>query len=251
MFDRSGAGSSMALERPIPGRMGLSSPWARTLALGATLMLLFAGAPARAQEPAPATDAPVDAGDVPPDEGPAVAGWPPDAGEPAAPGDGADVLPLPEPEPVLPPMVTTKTVAGKLAMLRTDGKAAIPRGAPRRVRGLIANANRIVGKPYKWGGGHAKLHDRGYDCSGSVSYALIKAGMLDYTIVSGSFVRWGQAGAGRWITVYATKSHVYMEVAGLRLDTSPVGDVPERGGVRWRVPIGQRRGFKMRHPVGL
>src|SRR3954452_25461219 len=107
-------------------------------------------------------------------------------------------------------------------MLRTDGKAAIPRGAPARVRAMIAAANQIVGKPYKWGGGHAKLVDSGYDCSGTVSYALIGSGVLVGPMVSGQFATWSTAGAGRWVTVYANKGHVYLEVAGLRLDTSAV-----------------------------
>jgi hypothetical protein len=159
--------------------------------------------------------------------------------------------PEPEPEPI--PLVTTPTVAGRQAMLRTNGKAAIPRGAPRRVRAIIAAANQIAGKPYKWGGGHARLDDRGYDCSGTVSYALIRsgAGLLASPMVSGSFARWGAAGAGNWVTVYANKGHVYMEVAGLRLDTSAAGDWGGKKGVRWRPVIGKRRGFKVRHPLGL
>jgi hypothetical protein len=176
-------------------------------------------------------------------------GPPPDTTDPG----GQDEPPA-EPEPLAPPLVTTNTVAGKVAMLRTDGRAAIPRGAPKRVRLLIRKANHIIGKPYKWGGGHGKLDDRGYDCSGTVSYALIKAGLLDTTMVSGAFTRWGRTGAGRWISVYANRGHVYMEVAGLRLDTSSVGDYDtsgKRSGVRWRPVIGSRRGFKTRHPAGL
>jgi cell wall-associated NlpC family hydrolase len=158
----------------------------------------------------------------------------------------------PEPEPQVP-LVTTPTVAGKVAMLRTNGKAAIPRGAPKRVRAIIAAANQIAGKPYKWGGGHAKLVDRGYDCSGTVSYALIRSGtgLLASPLVSGAFARWGAAGDGKWISVYANKGHVYMEVAGLRLDTSTAGDWNGDKGVRWRPATGRRKGFKARHPVGL
>lgn len=156
-------------------------------------------------------------------------------------------------EPVeeeLPP-VTSSFVSGREARMRTDGKAAIPRGAPKRVRDLIAQYNRIVGKRYKLGGGHGKLADTGYDCSGAVGYGLIKGGLLRTTMVSGSFARWGAAGAGRWVTVYAHQSHVYIEIAGLRLDTSSVGDRSGRSGVRWRPVIGKRGGFKVRHPVGL
>ncbi len=136
-------------------------------------------------------------------------------------------------------------------MLRTNGKAAIPRGAPKRVRQIIAAANRIVGKPYKWGGGHTRLEDKGYDCSGAVSYPLIRAGLLRSTLVSGAFAKRYAAGAGRHVTIYANKGHVYMEVAGLRLDTSAIGDRGGRKGVRWRPVIGKRKGFSRRHPVGL
>ena len=82
------------------------------------------------------------------------------------------------PAPLYPPLVTSGTVPGRVAQLRTNGKAAIPRGAPLRVRAIIAAANRIIGRRYKWGGGHARLNDTGYDCSGTVSYALIRAGLL-------------------------------------------------------------------------
>ena len=95
--------------------------------------------------------------------------------------------------PSFPPLVTTGTVPGRTARLRTDGKAAIPRGAPLRVRAIIAAANKIIGRRYKWGGGHARLVDSGYDCSGSVSFALIRSGELGAPLVSGSFARWGSA----------------------------------------------------------
>jgi hypothetical protein len=161
------------------------------------------------------------------------------------------VYPAPLPEQVLPPPVTTSFVAGKVARVRTDGKAAIPRGAPKRVRSLISQYNRIVGQRYRWGGGHTVLEDKGYDCSGAVGYGLIRVGMLRSTMVSGSFARWAAAGPGRWVTVYANRSHVYTEIAGLRLDTSPYGDGAGASGVRWRPVVGQRTGFKLRHPVGL
>jgi hypothetical protein len=136
--------------------------------------------------------------------------------------------------------------------MRKDGKAAVPRGAPKRVRRVIAAANQIVGKPYKWGGGHGSLLDKGYDCSGAVGYALIRgASLMRSVMVSGQMARWGSAGAGKWVTVYAHSGHVYMEVAGLRLDTSPYGDPSRRSGVRWRPVVGRRGGFAARHPAGL
>jgi cell wall-associated NlpC family hydrolase len=182
---------------------------------------------------------------VPVEDDPAAAAPPAPAAPPAIPV-------LPDAQEAAPPLVTGKTVKGKVARLRRDGKAAVPRGAPKRVRRIIAAANQIVGKPYKWGGGHGSLVDRGYDCSGAVGYALIRgAGLLRTTMVSGQMARWGAAGAGKWITVYAHSGHVYMEIAGLRLDTSPYGDPSRRSGVRWRQVVGRRSGFRARHPVGL
>jgi len=162
-------------------------------------------------------------------------------------------VPVPEPEPEIPtvPVPKGKTIKGRVARVRADGTAAIPRGAPKAVRTLIRAANAIVGKPYKWGGGHARLVDRGYDCSGAVSYALIGARLLAAPQVSGTLARYGSGGAGRWVTVYANAGHVYLEVAGLRLDTSANGDPSNRDGVRWRPVVGKRRGFAARHPAGL
>lgn len=234
-------------------------------ALVALLALAFAAGSAHAQVQAPAPPGTTfdDPGDWGYDDAPA---WPGNSGgtQPQPPGAYPSPLPPypgPAPGPVDPtwnppveeelPAVTTSYVAGTVARIRTDGRAAIPRGAPKAVRSLIGQYNRIVGKRYKWGGGHAKLVDTGYDCSGAVGYGLIKGGLLSTTMVSGSLARWGAAGPGSWVTVYANKTHVYTEIAGLRLDTSPAGDRSGLSGVRWRPLIGQRRGFKIRHPVGL
>jgi hypothetical protein len=168
-------------------------------------------------------------------------------------GDAGFVQPEIDPVPVVPePFVPkNRTVGGKVAYVRADGTAAIPRAAPKRVKTIISWANKIVGKPYKWGGGHARLTDSGYDCSGTVSYPLIRAGLLGSPLVSGGFVRWAAKGAGRYLTIYANDGHVYMEVAGLRLDTSTVGDWGGRSGVRWRPVVGKRPGFKVRHLLGM
>ena len=168
--------------------------------------------------------------------------------------DPAPITPPAAPQPLtpaLPPLVKGRTVPGKIARLRADGKAAIPRNAPRAVKDIIAAANQIVGKPYKWGGGHARLIDKGYDCSGTVSYALIRAGLLLAPAVSGSLAKFGDKNPGRHVTIYANRGHVYMEVAGLRLDTSPIADPSGAKGPRWRYPIGRRAGFHARHPQGL
>jgi cell wall-associated NlpC family hydrolase len=155
-------------------------------------------------------------------------------------------------DPLLVPVPSSRrTVPGRVARLRTDGRAAIPRSAPATVKQALAAANIIIGKPYKWGGGHARLVDSGYDCSGAVGYSLIRSGLLGGSMTSGMLARWARAGDGRWISVYANRGHVYMEIAGLRLDTSRVGDPAGRSGVRWRPVIGRRTGFHARHPAGL
>ena len=114
---------------------------------------------------------------------------------------------------------------------------------------MIAAANRINASPYVWGGGHASFLSKGYDCSGAVSYALHGAGLLDTTMVSGQLAFWGEAGTGRWISVYANAEHVYMVVAGLRFDTR--GDVPGASGPRWNMAWSDPRRFAVRHPPGL
>ncbi len=143
--------------------------------------------------------------------------------------------------------VEPEPVPGK-AILAPDGRTAIaPAGAPPQVVRAIQAANRIVGKPYKWGGGHARIEDSGYDCSGAVSYALRAARALPSPLDSGSLMGWGRAGKGRWITVYTNPGHAYVVIAGLRLDTSGPG---ERG-PRWRPQARSSSGFVARHPRGL
>ena len=151
--------------------------------------------------------------------------------------------------PVLPEIPPTKMVPGTVAKLRTDGKAAIPRGAPKRVRALIASANRIVGKPYKWGGGHARIADTRLRLLGHRQLRANRQRPARRPDGQRLVRALGSGGRGRWVTVYANKGHVYLEAAGLRLDTSAVGD--RRSGVRWRPLIGKRRGFSVRHPAGL
>ena len=143
------------------------------------------------------------------------------------------------------------TSQGARARLLADGTATVPHAAPARVRRLIAAANEIVGRPYEWGGGHATIVDDGYDCSGAVSYALIRAGLLDAPLTSGAFAAVLAGGAGEWISVYGSAEHAYLEVAGLRLDTSRWGDPGGAGGARWRPVVGKRAGFAASHPAGV
>jgi cell wall-associated NlpC family hydrolase len=139
---------------------------------------------------------------------------------------------------------TTVTPA---ATVGTDGLAIAPAGAPAQVTALIAAGNAIASLPYKYGGGHTSFDDRAYDCSGSVSFALHGAGLLDATLDSTGLARWGQAGPGAWITIYANKTHTYLTVAGLRFDTSG----QKKAGTRWQAAPRSSRGFKVRHPAGL
>lgn len=118
-----------------------------------------------------------------------------------------------------------RTTEGREAKLR-KGKAIPPESAPIKVKRAIRAGNEIAGKPYKYGGGHGKWNDRGYDCSGAVSYLLGRPGakILRRPTTSGGFKRWGKHGKGKWMTVYANSGHVFIEVAGLRFDTSQTGD---------------------------
>jgi hypothetical protein len=136
---------------------------------------------------------------------------------------------------------------GRTALLK-DGKAYAPRNAPVAVKRAIAAGNRLQDMPYKWGGGHARHKDNGYDCSGSVSYVLREAGLLKGSLTSRGYLKYGRRGYGRWITLYVRDGHVFMTVAGLRLDTGGPGN--ERG-PRWRPETRQTRGHYVRHPAGL
>lgn len=142
--------------------------------------------------------------------------------------------------------VSYRFIHGKTALLR-DGKAYAPKSAPRAVKRAIAAGNRLQGMPYVWGGGHG-IRVGGYDCSGTVSYVLREAGLLRGSRTSSGFLRYGRRGEGRWITIYMKHGHVFMTVAGLRLDTGGPGGST---GPRWKPETRQSRGYFMRHPAGL
>ncbi|HEX4805434.1 MAG TPA: peptidoglycan-binding protein [Conexibacter sp.] len=131
------------------------------------------------------------------------------------------------------------------ATVRSDGTAVAPSDAPQVVKEVIAAGNRIATKPYVWGGGHASWNASGYDCSGSVSYALHGAGLLSSPLVSGDFGSWGSSGRGRWITIFSNGGHVFMTVAGVRFDTS--GANPSR----WQTDMRSSSGYAISHPTGL
>ncbi|MDO8213013.1 peptidoglycan-binding protein [Conexibacter sp. CPCC 206217] len=141
-------------------------------------------------------------------------------------------------------MTTIAAPVGR-AKLLANGLAVAPSDAPQEVKDAIAAGNEIASKPYVYGGGHGKWNDRGYDCSGSVSYALHFAGLLDESMPSGSFTSWEQPGRGQWITIYANGGHMYAVIAGLRFDTS--GADPSR----WQSDMRTNDGFTVRHPAGL
>jgi hypothetical protein len=134
------------------------------------------------------------------------------------------------------------------ATLAPDGITAVaPASAPEAVKQIIAAGNKIATKPYKYGGGHGRWNDSGYDCSGSMSYAFHGAGMLDEALDSSGFRSFGEAEKGVWVTTYAHGGHSYMMVAGLRFDTSGV----ESDGSRWHKGKRSSSGYTIRHPSGL
>ena len=142
---------------------------------------------------------------------------------------------------------TAETTDGPEATVGPDGMAVAPAEAPPQVQQIIAAGNEIATKPYKFGGGHANFDDTGYDCSGSVSYALHGAGLLDKALPSGGFVDWGEPGPGQWVTIYANGGHMYMVVAGLRFDTSGRSS----HNTRWQAEQRSSAGYTVRHPRGL
>jgi hypothetical protein len=151
--------------------------------------------------------------------------------------------PLPPP-PAPPPLLLGP---GMVATVNPDGTATAPALAPPLIQAMIDAGNRIATKPYIYGGGHGKWEDAGYDCSGSVSYALHGAGLLDTAMASGDFMKWGDAGPGQWVTLYANGGHIYAVIAGLRFDTSGRSSA----GTRWQADMRPGKGYEVRHPPGL
>ncbi len=147
---------------------------------------------------------------------------------------------VPAAQPVVAP-------AGEKATIGPDGLAIAPASAPEQVKQIIAAGNQIATMPYKYGGGHAKFEDTGYDCSGSVSFALHGAGLLEQALPSGGFVDWGDPGPGQWVTIYAHSGHMYMVVAGLRFDTSG----RTKNNTRWQTEMRSTARYTVRHPPGL
>jgi hypothetical protein len=130
------------------------------------------------------------------------------------------------------------------------GLAAAPMDAPVAVQEIIWAANQIIGLPYIYGGGHASFESPGYDCSGTVSFALHGAALLATPEDSSEFETYGSHGVGRWVTIFANPGHAYVDVAGLRLDTSAADDPSNQQGPRWRPLRRANDGYVLRHPLG-
>jgi cell wall-associated NlpC family hydrolase len=141
--------------------------------------------------------------------------------------------------------VSSKPIVEGSKAIVYQGMAYAPKAAPKIVKAVIWTGNKIRNLPYVWGGGHGSWIASGYDCSGSVSYALHGAGLLKTTMTSGDLASWGKSGAGKWITIYANGGHVYMHVAGVRFDTS--GANPSR----WQSDLRPSSSYALRHPKNL
>lgn len=143
-------------------------------------------------------------------------------------------------------LATIPPTTGAHAAVISSGEASAPFNAPQTVIDVVQAANEIARTPYKWGGGHGAWRDKGYDCSGSVSFALAAAGLLNQPLTSGEFEHYGAPGPGRWITIYANAGHAWMTVAGLRFDTGGLTT-----GTRWQASMRSTAGFVERHPPGF
>ena len=142
-------------------------------------------------------------------------------------------------------------VPGTVAKI-IHGVAYAPSQAPLAVQEAIWAGNRIRTKPYIYGGGHGTFSDSGYDCSGSVSYVLHGGGLINVTMDSSEFMVWGSGGHGHWISVYSNPGHAFIQIAGIRMDTSAEGDPNYSGGSgpRWRPLLQDTSGYTVRHPRG-
>lgn len=153
-----------------------------------------------------------------------------------------------EAEPQIESRGARPTVAGSRAVIR-NGVAYAPSRAPQNVKNAIWAVNTIRRKPYVWGGGHGSFNDHGYDCSGTVSFALHNAGLITAPMPSSDLMRYGERGRGRWITIYSRPGHTFAVIAGLRLDTTDF----QRGGntgPRWHEDLRDTSGYVARHPAG-
>jgi hypothetical protein len=151
--------------------------------------------------------------------------------------------------------------AGQRTKVLPDGLAAAPKEAPAAVKAMIVSGNRLDHATYQWGGGHGPSLDTlqpGYDCSSSVSYVLHGGGVFGTAAEDSTELEsYGEAGPGKWVTVYANSEHAFMFVAGARFDTSyngtDTGPNQNQSGPRWRVfpEVPKWAQWVVRHPPGL
>ncbi|MGA2469382.1 MAG: hypothetical protein ABSG64_01660 [Solirubrobacteraceae bacterium] len=163
--------------------------------------------------------------------------------------DGGTTAAVSNNTPSLPDLLVPGNTAEEI-QVNGRGLAAAPEGAPRVVQEVIWTANKIIGRPYVYGGGHKSFKSWGYDCSATVSYALHGGGLLKAPLDSGQFESWGAPGQGQWMTILTNSGHAYLDVAGLRLDTSPENDPSGLNGPRWRPLRPYNTYFVKRHPFG-
>jgi len=215
----------------------------KALLISAALILLSPGVTLAAEHS-------WDDGGVQPDTG-YPGGHKPDDTDSVAGGAQPDQDPPPVPVTPPPPPPPPPTHGNWTAKILSNGQAWISPGAPLVLRQMIQAGNKIVGKPYLWGGGHKSWNSRGYDCSGAVSYVLHGGLLTDWPMTSGDMMSWGLPGAGKWVTIYTRANHVFIHIAGIRMDTSWVDDPSGRHGVRWRPLRSHHKGFRVRHPIGL
>ena len=164
----------------------------------------------------------------------------------APPGYGGTAFDPNPPRASGPVPADLKIVPGNRAKVLPDGTAAAPANAPDEIKRVIASANEIAKLPYKWGGGHAKWRDSGYDCTGSVTYAF-RTTFRRGRFPTFGYSNWGLPGPGRWVTVYANSGHVYAVIAGLRYDSSGL----RIAGSRWTSQQRSSASFVARHPPGF
>jgi len=234
----------------VGGALALSASGHESRPAAATPPKRSAAYAERAQTELPPLPAQHDAKVVEPVAGAAGSG----AAAPAEPAEQAPPTDAPKPKGAASPSrdveLSRPSTAGDgiaKATALPNGIALPPLEAPEAVRQMIEAGNVIARTPYLWGGGHGKWVDKGYDCSGSVSFVLAAAGYLEAPLASGPLMSWGEAGPGKWVTIYAHQGHVWMVVAGIRFDTSGARVT----GSRWQNEMRSTAGFVARHPPGL